>query len=435
MIESYLKDVDNILRREFPAYWQKIKNSSQYKRKKTWILSQEEITELHQKYKQSNDIQARNLLIYSQLKLVYFFAKEFYLKNNMTSLDSDELLGFANEILINIIDEYDPFKDKSKQDIANGNVNKLPSFIQTWLFGHLHLKMKHYGSLIKQPDNQITDIAQSKKYLSLFENQHARQPYDGEFLTFFDKTNKRATFSEKSIKIDTLIEGKWVADKKIRRREETQVISGNSSSDEDYNLFDTMEADYTTPSNSNETENSVSLALNGLSDRDREIIELRYINEEQLGNIPSLLTPNTENEVEISKLRSTSQNKIDIYIETNDDNYFIIQYDITANHHVEPVNIDKTCLIAQDLEIKMATNSKFDHFNILISNVKNVEIYHKTHKKSTAIPFKYDGCKVSFDATYSYGQIFTAQTILNNQRRIMAFLRKKCKPLKKLQLI
>jgi len=439
--KDYTTSVDDIIRVNFPEYYEKTK-----KGKKSEILSQQEINTLHAKYKNEGDLKARDRLIYSQLKLVYYYTTKFHFKQNGTSLSPEDLLGFANEILVLLIDKYDPCKGKSSEEIEKGVFNKLPTFIQSFLDKYLHKKIKDYGLEIRLPHNQISDKTLQKKYIQIFTKKHGRNPYNGEKMETYETKNKvkilkRVTFKleEKKIYIEKKINDEWVYDKKINSSpNHTHTVSGNVFANEEGDeLLDLLTDEVSTvclEDNNNMIYQSLKQAVDELNIREKESILLQYYYNEDKKDIPSLLTPDYNSKREIKSLSRTSKNVIDIYIRKNN-KISHLTYNVVSNYHVGEFNANEQK--HKDVEFishkykDIKTTFSNDKYVLGVENAEDIKILHTTCKGTSEIEkYEYDGKTISFNIEYHYGVIFTSMTFTNKRRDILNKLRKQLRILK-----
>lgn len=450
--KRYLPQIDNAIKRNFPDYFKKVKGLSKSKRKEISILTQTEIIELFDRYKQG-DLEARDLLIYSQLKLVYLYTKKFHITNNGTNISEEDLLGFANLILLEILEDYNPYKDKTDNEI-----NNFSSFIRTWLEFNLHTELKKYGLTIKLPSNKITEITLQKRYLSKFEQRYGELPKHGDEFIFCERgIHKKIIFD--------LLEGEmflyekdgndFVFKKTIKydESETFEIKSGNevvSSENEeiDVELFDVIKGDISIEINDNEKiiKDAIENVLKNLSNREQEYISLFFFKEEPLKNIPALITPDENNKTEIKTLNKTSFNKINITYSKKDGKEIFISYNIISNHHTIEGNHDE--IFSKDLipvshkYSNISTKEKFSDFTFEILDINSIEVEsinveHETYKGIKKVDFEISECEdgkhlLNFFVEYNYGIIFTSQTFLNNNETLLKKLRTKLINLKKI---
>ena len=437
--DFYLPEIDLIIKKHFPKYIQKLNNTPQHERKGIKIFENEdEVIELHRRWKEERDYESRNLLIYSQLKLTCYYTKKFF-QNNGTKISAEDLLGYANEILVNLMDTYDPYKDKTEEEIENGEYNSLPSYVRNSLFNYLNKELKDSGLMIRLPHNQIINITKYRKALSKFENRYGREPYDGEYIEFSENDNFfKVTFeiSENRLKYEKMKDGAYVLIKYYKMQNSNQMVSGNTNiNEEEDELFDLMESDYSVEVEDEKQmiHYTINSVLEKLDERERESIVLQYQKNTPIKDIPSLLKPNYECKKEMKRLKETSENKITIYIEKNG-KLDQLSYNVIANYHVEETEDGE---IKSDVFVpishrfhNIATNFKRDRYEIGINNVKILKIMHEGHKYHKKLKYKYDGNILTFNVEYVYGDIFTSQTFLNKQKRLFNKLRKQLKHLK-----
>jgi RNA polymerase sigma factor (sigma-70 family) len=448
--KRYLPQIDNAIKRNFPEYFKKIKGLSKHKRKEITILTQAEIIDLFEKYKEGN-LCARDLLIYSQLKLVYLYTKKFHITNNGTNISEDDLLGFANLILLEILDGYNPYKDTNE-------INNFSSYIRTWLEFNLHTELKKYGLTIKLPSNKITEITLQKRYVSKFEQRHGEIPKHGDEIVFCEKgIHKKVVFN--------LLDGEmvlfekenedYVFKKNIKydESETFEIKSGNEvvlneNEDIDLELFDVIKSDVSIEINDNEKliKDSIENVLKNLSQREQQYISLFFFEEQSLKNIPTLITPDVNNKTEIKTLNKTSLNKINISIPKKDETKIFISYNIISNHHTIEGSHDefglKEIIPVTHRYKNISTKEKCSDFIFEILDINSIEVEaitveHETHKGIKKIDFAIeesdDGKWVlNFFVEYSYGIIFTSQTFLNNNENLLKKLRTKLIKLKKI---
>jgi len=448
--KRYLPQIDNAIKRNFPEYFKKIKGLSKHKRKEITILTQAEIINLFEKYKEG-DLCARDLLIYSQLKLVYLYTKKFHITNNGTNISEDDLLGFANLILLEILDGYNPYKD-------NNEINNFSSYIRTWLEFNLHTELKKYGLTIKLPSNKITEITLQKRYVSKFEQRHGEIPKHGDEIVFCERgIHKKIIFNlldEEMVLFERENED-YVFKKNIKydESETFEIKSGNEvvlneNEDIDLELFDVIKSDISIDINDNEKliKDSIENVLKNLSQREQQYISLFFFEEQSLKNIPTLITPDVNNKTEIKTLNKTSLNKINISIPKKDETKIFISYNIISNHHTIEGSHDefglKEIIPVTHKYKNISTKEKCSDFIFEILDINSIEVEtitveHETHKGSKKLDFVIeesdDGKWVlNFFVEYSYGIIFTSQTFLNNNENLLKKLRTKLIKLKKI---
>lgn len=438
--KKYLPVLDRILKKNFPEYFKEIKGMNKEQRKSVQILTQKEINELHRRYKTEGDIGARDKLIYSQLRLAYYYALKYYQTNNKTNLEAEDVLGFANQILVEIIEEYDPYKQKSAED---GKFNKLPSFVRTWLNYRLHKKQKDFGLSIHLPHNQINDLTLQTRYYEAFNLRFGRKPYNGESFEITEKVSdenikRRLTFDydEKVIKFEYFLDNEWHFDRNRKITKYNKIMSGNQrTNDSKDEFFDLMEGDYDIPLDDNKSllYDALKQAMEELTQREQESLRLCYKQNEPMHNIPTLLTPDYECKKEVNSLLVTSSNTIDIYLEKNGSKIHLT-YNIIANHHCEK----SQTIEQQHPEIEMLThkfknkqtNAGYDEFRFIVSDAENIKVIHKSCDGKKELECTYDGRVMSFEVMYKYGAIFATQTFLNNKRKLINKLRRELKYLK-----
>lgn len=441
--QKYLPSLNKTLKRYFPEYFKKIKGLSTEERKSVPIITQAEINILHNKYKNEGDIKARDKLIYSQLRLVYYYSYQYFMNENKTRLDMEDLLGFANQILVEIIEEYDPYKKREE----DGEFNKLPSFIRTWLYYNLHKKQKDYGLAIQLPHNQINDTTLQVRYESTFQRRFGREPFNGESIEVNEygfnnrgksKSQKKVTFNydEKHLLLETNKSGKWVFDRIVKIPKNKKVISGNiKTNDSREEIFDTMRGDHDVPlgDDNNLLILQITEAITNLTERERESVDYLFYRDEPLNNIPALLTPDYTSKKEVNSLNQTSSNTVDIYLK-KDGKQIHLQYDITVNNHVK-----KTQELLQENPLvnmlthkykKITTTLAYDSYKFEIEGATDIKIIHGTCDNDKNIDFTYDGRILNFSVNYSFGVIFATQTFINKKEKLMNKLRKELRYLK-----
>ena len=450
--KRYLPEIDNAIKRKFPDYFKKIKGLSKSKRKEISILTQSEIIDLFEKFKEG-DLESRDLLIYSQLKLVYLYTKRFHISNNGTNISEDDLLGFANLILLEILEDYNPYKDKEANEI-----NNFSSYIRTWLEFNLHTELKKYGLTIKLPSNKITEITLQKRYISKFEQRYGELPRHGDEISFCERgIYKKVYFDllDNEIKIFERDNNDYVFKKSVKydETETFEIKSGNEvvireNEDVDLELFDVIKGDITIEINDNERliKDSIENVLKNLSSREQEYMSLFFFKEESLKNIPALITPDINNKNEIKTLNKTSFNRVNVEMLKKDETKIFISYNITSNYHT--IESSHNEIISKDL---IPVNQKYSNiltkekssdfiFEFLdINSIKreSINIEHETYKGIKNVDFEIceseDGkYRLNFFVEYSYGIIFTSQTFLNNNETLLKKLRTKLINLKKL---
>ena len=439
--EYYLPYVQKIVQDNFPEYWDKMLKTDKHKRRGMKVISDEEVLHLIDRYKKHGDILARDRLIFSQLILVCYVTKDFFYKVNGNKLSPEDLLGFANQILLKLIDSYDPYTKLSKKEINEGKINKLPSYIRTYLTFYLHKELKNYGLIISLPHNQINDISSCKKLISKFNNKNGRSPYDGEEIVY--KKNNityKAVFNicDKNIELYEMdMYGGYFLKNVHTIQLKGKTISGNTYSPETENeLFDNIEGEHNIDELNTDTliRDSIKEVLETLELRDRESIELFFYKNQTIKDIPSMLTPNISCNKEMKRLKQTSTNKVDIYLEL-DGVKTILTYNIIANYHLNRMESDEVDIegitTVTHKNINISTNKKYDRyiFNILKHNV--IKIVHESHNSSEELEFSFENNVLSFDVEYGYGHIFTSQTFINQHQKVLNILRKKLKHVKK----
>lgn len=449
IFDIYIPEMDKILKRMFPKYYQNIKGLSKHQQKNLQFLSQDEVIGLYNKYKQNKDLKSRDTLIISQLPLVFHYAQKFFIENQKTSLTSEDILGFANTTLIELIDDYKPFNEK-------GEYHKFASYIRTFLDFKLHNIQKDLGYEITMPFNQLNDITNYEKILAQFEMKYAREPYNGES---FEIKNKSSVFKytfdfdEKLLLIEKYVFGNWSSEKPIKICEKKKVLSGDSSTvycNNDKNIireligerlswneipieyaeidfFDTIESDdsnyYT---KDNQLLEALKMAVGKLSQREQESLNLIFNLDELAQNIPALLKPDLESKKEVNTLKNSSKNSLDIYITKANNEQVHLNYNITANYHVEKCESipqsNAEMLITHKFKNK-STNIDYDKYKFHIEGATNIKITHTTHNSSKELQYLYDGYTLQFEVNYKYGIIFATQTLLNNKEKIINKLR------------
>jgi DNA-directed RNA polymerase specialized sigma subunit len=445
--KTYLPQIDNIIKRYFPKYFERIKNLPQSKKKKIPILSQEELVELYFKYKEG-DIHSRDLIIYSQLKLVYLYAKKFHITQNGTNISEEDLVGFANLILMEIIDDYVPFIE------GKSELNNFSSFIRTWLEFNLHTELKKYGLAIKLPPNKITEISLQKKLISKYEQVNGESPRHGDQVDYCERgINKRAIFDVLNEKIEIYEKQEnelvLIKSSKFDNLEVFEIKSGNEIINKDSDevhleVFDGIKSDPLIVLNFNDDiiKKSIEMVLDDLTQREREFVDLYYFRSEAIKRIPSLLTPDKNNEGEMKTLNKTSYNIVTVKANKKNSEEVFIAYEVFANAHDIPAGKNKadidgmTAITHQNTEL--ITNEVSDSYEFLLSNeidLNSIEVKHKSCKNEENIKYSLNltenGCILNFKINYSYGMIYTPQTFLNNNETLLKKLRTKLINLKK----
>lgn len=445
--KTYLPQIDNIIKRYFPKYFERIKNLPQSKKKKITILSQEELVELYLKYKEG-DIHSRDLIIYSQLKLVYLYAKKFHITQNGTNISEEDLVGFANLILMEIIDDYVPFTE------GKSELNNFSSFIRTWLEFNLHTELKKYGLVIKLPPNKITEISLQKKLISKYEQVNGEPPRHGDHVDYCERgINKRAIFDvlNEKIEIYEKQDGDFILVKssKFDTLEVFEIKSGNEIINKDseevhLEVFDSIKSDSLITMNFNDDimKKAIGKVLDDLTQREREFVELYYFRSEAIKKIPSLLTPDKNNEGEMRTLNKTSRNTITVKGSKKNSEEVFIVYEVFANAHDIPAGKNKAdvdgmaAITHQNTEL--ITNEASDTYEFLLSNeidLNTIEVKHKSCKNEEDVKYSLNltenGHILTFKINYSYGMIYTPQTFLNNNETLLKKLRTKLIHLKK----
>jgi DNA-directed RNA polymerase sigma subunit (sigma70/sigma32) len=453
--EYYMPMVDKIVKRHFPDYHWKITNLPKDHKDRIGLepLDDDEVVMLYKRYKEQGDIKARDRMIYSQLSLVCYFTRSFYYNVNGTRLSPEDLLGFANYILIKLIDTYNPFVDITEEEYKNGGqIKKLPSYVQTFMQFALHKELKNYGLEIRLPHNRINAITDSKKLISKFANRYGREPYDGDSITYKVKSNDsqsnyiwyRATFNlyDNEIIIEKKV-GKtmWQYDKKIPLYEQHKMISGNSAvgDEEADEFFDLLEGDYNITMDNTQylLKESIESFLNTLPLREREYVDLFYFQNKAQEAIPTLLTPDYNSKKELKRLNLTSKNEINIYIRVNGEEK-VLSYNITANFHTEKSQdklIDLEYILPINHECSdICTNNKSDYYNLQILTGEIIKVEHVKYSGTNEIAYKLetiDGKQyLQFNVEYSYGEIFTSQSFKNKHKILTKKIRQQMKYLK-----
>lgn len=445
--KRYLPQIDNAIKRNFPDYFKKLKGLSKTKRKEISILTQAEIIELFEKYK-DGDLYARDLLIYSQLKLVYLYTKRFHISNNGTNISEEDLLGFANLILLEILEDYNPYKNTNE-------INNFSSYIRTWLEFNLHTELKKYGLTIKLPSNKITEITLQRRYVSKYEQRYGEAPKHGDEIVFCERgIYKKVIFNllDGEMNLFEKEDNEYTFKKNIKydESETFEIKSGNEivskENDEiDLELFDIIKCDTFIEIKDNEKiiKDSIENVLNNLSEREQQYISLFFFKEEPLKNIPALITPDTNNKTEIKTLNKTSLNKINVHLTKKDKTKIFISYNIISNHHTIEGSHDD--FFSHDIipvthkykNISTKERSSDFIFEILdINSIEKISVEHETYKGIKNIDFKIEESEgkylLNFFIEYSYGIIFTSQTFLNNNENLLKKLRTKLIKLKKI---
>lgn len=455
----YLPLVDSIYEKYFPKYVEKTKNLPREQRRKIPLLSKKQQVEYYKKYKSGvyyangsqhvtpDAMHARDMLIYSQLRLVYHYAQKFHHSRNGTNLSEEDIIGFANEILVDIIQGYDPFKGKSEEDIANGNINTLPTYIRNWLRNYLHKYLKDYGLLIRLPHNQINDMMLQRKILKQFYQRNGREPFDGENYEYICKGVLKYIFfdiSNNEIWVEIGEGEQRELERVIKYSPENtaNVVSGQKQINEEGDeLFDLVEGDSNVSLDDERKliARSIRKTLSTLSKRDEESIRFYYFDNKPLKDIPSLLTPNDDDNKEFENLAKTSENIIRISYRSNGQNHKIV-YKVCANHHLKEEEYGN--FRRKDVEFlshkhkNIFTNNRRSTFKFNIKNATDIKIKHITKKNiikytkgSGDNTYSYDGNHLIFEVEYSYGEIFTSQTFLNKKEKLLVKLRKKLRHL------
>lgn len=442
--DYYIPMIDEIVKKHFPEYYDEVKSLPKYKRKGLMPLDNNEILELYFKYKNEGDMAARDRLIYSQLSLVCYYTNKFHKKCNGSNLSADDLIGFANEILVDIIDKYDPYYNKTEKQIKEGKINTLPSFVRRRVKNELHKDLKNYGLLVRLPHNQIDEITYYRKVYSKFCNQYGREPYDGESIEFIGKVKgeniksiKKAVFSLNEGKIHVYLkqDEDWIYEFSSNIRDKQNIVSGNSQIGEgDTEYFDLLKDESTIEDEqSNVVKDSLREALQELTERERKMLEMKYLNKMNQKTIPYILEPDEDNPREIKSLRDTSYNRIYIYIDNNGVEE-VIDYTVVANYHVENESNNE---IDSDIYVPIThkhreifTTSQADRYIFNLTRGRVIKVIHQTKKKEFEVEYNQTGKVFSFDIEYNYGEIFCSQTFSNKLSRVTKKLRKKLIKLK-----
>jgi hypothetical protein len=184
------------------------------------------------------------------------------------------------------------------------------------------------------------------------------------------------------------------------------------------------------------------MVLDDLTQREREFVDLYYFRSEAIKRIPSLLTPDKNNEGEMKTLNKTSYNIVTVKANKKNSEEVFIAYEVFANAHDIPAGKNKadidgmTAITHQNTEL--ITNEVSDSYEFLLSNeidLNSIEVKHKSCKNEENIKYSLNltenGCILNFKINYSYGMIYTPQTFLNNNETLLKKLRTKLINLKK----
>jgi DNA-directed RNA polymerase sigma subunit (sigma70/sigma32) len=424
--KKYLPTIDLKLRREFPEIF---KRKETGKRRKVQNLTETETVRLFALYKSGNE-QASNKLILSQLKLVYLYAKKFHLSLNGTALPEDDIVGFANLILLEILPEYEPY--------MNGKFCSLASYIRTWLEYNLLAKIKEYGLVVRLPTNKISELTLRKRYLGHYVQKHNEQPGHGDSIEIFEKgEHRKIVFNLLDQTIDIFVKQNNTFEFKksvnYDLNECFEIISGNNTildnEDETLEYFDCFASDNTHvfEDEFKVVSKEINKVLDSLPLREQESVKLFYIDNEQLKSIPCKLTPNFESSSETRTLQKSSLNRIEIFIEGEES----ISYEFTSNYHVKSEEatgeIKSKCLTPLfGRETVYKTSAEDFEFSFeMMKPLKKIKIVHQTVKDSKEVQYSITGNILQFSVDFQMGYIFTPQTFLNNIEAILSKLRRK----------
>lgn len=406
-------------------------------RKRCTNISNDRFLEIYQKYKNGCD-KSREILILSQLKLVFKYAYAFHLNSNGSSLDIDDIVGFSNEILLNILGDYQPYKGKTPQQIKAKKYNSFPSFVRNWLEMNLHKVIKDYGNMIRVPHNRIIEVTSFKKYHALFE-QKGHSNTEGYFMVINEGkyikkiVNHPLTNKIKVYYADGL--GGW--EYKVSLCGSTydgKHISGEekASSDSDVTIFEELEDNETSKQEEEKKrlhKKLLDFFRRDLTKRQNEIVDLYFLREEDLKRIPQIITPNYKNKHEINWLNKTSLNTINIYVKDQQGQEHNLSYEVHCNYHT----IEMQDTIIRDNYIKpvnqrfsfIKTKSELGCYKFNLKDAEEIKVTQTVRGKTKKIKHKYENNVLSFKVFYSVGQIFTTQTLLNKKEAILKELRKK----------
>lgn len=135
------------------------------------LLSEEEEKAAFERYKEG-DMEARDLLINSNLRLVISIAKRYRGQN----VDFLDLIQEGNEGLITAVEKF---------DLSKGA--RLSTYATLWIRHSLKRAVQNYKSPIRLPMYVGDIVLKIKKFQSSFESEHHRQPTPKEIAAHLDE--------------------------------------------------------------------------------------------------------------------------------------------------------------------------------------------------------------------------------------------------------
>lgn len=408
----YAKDLKNITKKYF--------KSKEY-------LSDSDVTELYNIYRDdlqanSKRILARNKLIYSQLNLVQYFASKEWTSivkgKRQTTLTEEDLIAYGNQKLVEHIDKFDP---------KSGTT--LSTYIRTYVVGYIKTYAKKNSRTIKIPTSRVDTIILQNKLTEEFYTKYGRYPEDGEKFGYKKFISKDGGY----IKKDMVHEFKNI--------DRCESISGNikmTDSENTFELFDVIsernsELSFELEDSNENISNAVKQALNKvyatMTEQEKQIVELSIIGSTPVKDMPFLLVADSQSEQK--QLEKTSKNILRIDVTFEDGVQDSLEYVIKCAKQFKGTKYSDELVFSKERRIvpethhfcSMETNNSLDYYKFHLKNASkiNVKLINKTETYN--VDFKYNGNTLYFDIEYLNGSICTAMSCVNKKKAALKKLR------------
>lgn len=374
--KKLLSDIQKVYDREFPNY-----------KNKGLVLSHEKFLDLFKKFKEEGDLNARDLILKSQLKLTYHYTRITQETHNLYKFSTDDMMSYGFKALIKLLDDYKPEKN-----------SKFPTYLRNCLWKTILKYVGKDSNTIRLPSNVIEDRKKQKKAISPFYNQLGREPIDGDTIYIKGKEikfNKHIRFNISST--DTII---------------------NENGDTISDLLE--DKDTTFEIDENVKDNAIRRIISNLPLRAKEILEMCIMNSSlSKEEIVQRLTPIDTNEWNIFNKRSLNILKIQIGELEITSNIYVNHFNKNLSEGVW--NLPKNIKI-QNLHPTIKTTNEQINFNIITNEPIKLKLIN-TKGVTEIYPIK----DINGNKIYSFylekGFLYSSTNLEKQKRSILKELR------------
>ncbi len=211
------------------------------------LLSQEEEFTLAQKYRNKNDIHARDALVVANLRLVVHVARKFVGQG----LDLEDLISEGNIGLIRAVARYDPDRGF-----------RFSTYAHWWIKQAISRAILDGGRAVRLPVYIMEEVMRVRRASLALAQELNREPTDSEIAAQIGTTPKR------------------VRELKIHVERIYSLDAPIANNDDENSIGDLLQDDHTTsPTDVIEQEairEEIDRMLSSLNHRERQVIELRF---------------------------------------------------------------------------------------------------------------------------------------------------------------